>query len=365
MASKYRIVDVDAHYHDDPRAVHKYLEEPWKSRIRDWSGKYYLPTSGGSIGDPLMGGRIRIGKHKNDILKRTLGISSSRESIRETMEFLDFETIVMIPTYMLHCGKINDKGRAVALGNGHADYMLEEMVDPENGIYCALPVPAQDPDEARKLIERVGAEPGFCGIIIVTSGPIPPLGDRFYDPIYDAAEKYNLPCILHSGFSGPDANTYATGLEKWVESHSLDFVFSNMIQLTSVVMQGVKERFPKLDFIFQESGIFYIPQMMYRLDNEYMRRRSEVPLLKKLPSEYIKDFYYGTQPLELPTNMNHLKMVFEMIDAPNTLMYASDYPHYDWDHPSCIERLTFLSEEDKFKILGENARRVLRFKRGE
>ena len=44
MASKYRIVDVDAHYQDDPRPLHKYMEEPWKARIRDWSGKYYRPV---------------------------------------------------------------------------------------------------------------------------------------------------------------------------------------------------------------------------------------------------------------------------------------------------------------------------------
>ena len=103
---------------------------------------------------------------------------------------------------------------------------------------------------------------------------------------------------------------------------------------------------------------------MFRLDTEYMRRRAEVPLLKKMPSEYIKDLYFGTQPLEI-CNPKYLKYVFEMIDAENTLMYASDWPHYDWDHPSVIERLTFLNDEQKAKILGGNAAKVLRFKKAE
>jgi predicted TIM-barrel fold metal-dependent hydrolase len=361
MASKYRIVDVDAHYQDDPRPLHKYMEEPWRTRIRDWSGKYYRPVGGGVIHDAMLGGRVRVGKHK-ELLQRTQGMESSRDSILETMEMLDFETIVMVPSQLLQLANINDKDRAIVMAEAHAKYMLDDLVDAKKGIYCCLPVTTQDPVAAAKLIDTYGHEEGICAVLFVTVGPVPPLGDRFYDPIYDACERVGLPCILHSGFNGPDANTYAQGFGKWSEAHGLDFAFSNMIHLTSLVMQGIKERYPTVDFILQESGIFYIPQMMYRLDNEYMRRRSETPWLKKLPSEYCKDFYYGTQPLEMPSNMNHLKMVFDIIDAPNTLMYASDYPHYDWDHPSCIERLTFLSEQDKYNILGENARKVLRFK---
>jgi uncharacterized protein len=44
-----------------------------------------------------------------------------------------------------------------------------------------------------------------------------------------------------------------------------------------------------------------------------------------------------------------------MMDAKNQLMYASDYPHWDFDLPSKIYDLPFLSEEDKRKILGGNA----------
>lgn len=363
MVSKFRIADIDAHYTDDPRGLWKYMEEPWATRIKDWSGKYYAPPGGASSGDSLMGGRVQTHKHKKGIGMEHQGIASNREVIKEVMEEFGFTEIVLIPTYMLHLAKMNDRQKAVILSKAHARHMMETLVDPDNGIYAALPVPLQDPEEGAELIEEVGDHPGFCGVLVATQLSLPPLGSTIYNPIYKAAQAKGLPVIAHSGFSGPDSNTYAKGLEKWVESHSLDFAISNMIQLTSVVMQGVKEKFPKLDWIFQESGIFYIPQVMFRLDTEYMRRRAEVPWLKKLPSEYIKDMYFGTQPLEIPSEMKYLKYVFEMIDAENTLMYASDWPHYDWDHPSVIERLTFLSHDQKQKILGDNARRVLRFKK--
>ena len=37
---------------------------------------------------------------------------------------------------------------------------------------------------------------------------------------------------------------------------------------------------------------------MQRLDHEYMMRTSEAAGLKKLPSEYMKDMYYSSQPCE-------------------------------------------------------------------
>jgi predicted TIM-barrel fold metal-dependent hydrolase len=360
MGSKFRIVDVDAHYTDDPRGLWEYMDEPWATRIRDWSGKYYTIPGGAASGDSMMGGRIQTHRHKKGVENQHHGISPETNVVKEVMEGFDFSEIVLIPTYLLHLAKMNDRKKAVVLAKAHARYMVDKVVNPEEGIYAALPVPLQDTRAAVEIIEDVGDHPGFCGILVATQGPVPPLGSQVYNPVYKIAQEKKLPIIAHSGFNGTDFDMYGKGLEKWAESHSLDFAFSNMIQITSVVMQGVKERFPKLDFIFQESGIFYLPFLMYRLDTEYLRRRAEIPWLKKMPSEYMKEMYYGTQPIEV-AKTEHMKYVFEMIDAENTLMYASDWPHYDWDHPDSIARLPFLSDEAKAKILGGNAVKVLRF----
>jgi len=84
-------------------------------------------------------------------------------------------------------------------------------------------------------------------------------------------------------------------------------------------------------------------------------RWSEGPSLKKLPSEYMRDMYYSSQPMEKPDRMDVLEMTFDLIDADNHLMWASDYPHWDMDVPSVIYDLPFLDERQKHKILGGNA----------
>ncbi len=71
---------------------------------------------------------------------------------------------------------------------------------------------------------------------------------------------------------------------------------------------------------------------MQRLNSEYMMRTSECPLLKRKPSEYMQEMYYTSQPLER-SNMKLTQATFEAINADTQLLYASDWPHWDFDAP--------------------------------
>ena len=97
---------------------------------------------------------------------------------------------------------------------------------------------------------------------------------------------------------------------------------------------------------------------MQRLDHEFMLRPSEYPLLKKMPSDWIRDMYYASQPMETVDRRSRSNARFRMINAETQLLYASDYPHWDFDLPSTIWDLPFLSEKAKHNILGGNAARL-------
>jgi uncharacterized protein len=172
--------------------------------------------------------------------------------------------------------------------------------------------------------------------------------------------------MFHSapGLNLVEGADYAS-FHRLIESHSLGFSISNMIQLTSVILQGVPERFPGVRFVFAESGLFWVPMMEYRLDEYFLKRRSEAPLLRRLPSEYIRDCcYFATQPIEAPKDQRHLEMVFDAANGAEHFLFASDYPHFDYDDPSAILRLGFLDRDAKAAVLADNAMRVFDFRKG-
>src|SRR5205823_7480414 len=74
-------------------------------------------------------------------------------------------------------------------------------------------------------------------------------------------------------------------------------------------------------------------------------------------SEYMQEMYYTSQPLER-SNMKLTQATFDAINADSQLLYASDWPHWDFDAPSSITRLPFLNEQAKRNILGLNAARL-------
>jgi uncharacterized protein len=62
--------------------------------------------------------------------------------------------------------------------------------------------------------------------------------------------------------------------------------------------------------------------------------------------------------------MGLLQETFRVINAETQLLYSSDYPHWDFDLPSTIYDLPFVSETAKRNILGGNAVRLFNLKLG-
>lgn len=351
MHADFQVTDVDAHYIDSVDDLTPYVDEPHRSRLENT--RTVLP---GTTGSRNVYGRIErdITEYyeKDDVYKD----GDEPDDVAKIMDGLGFDNIVLLSQQMLSFARIRaDDERMPVLANAFVDYMLDNVVDPSEGVYTLIPAPYASPEETVELVDRVGDERGIAGLCMVTAGPEPPLGNRRYDQIYEVCERKELPVVFHTGGAGLD-QFHVRGYEKFIETHTLGFLMSNMSQLVSIVVQGLPEKFPDLDVVFQESGLAWVPMMMRRLDTEYLKRQSEAPLLEKRPSEYIKDFYFGTQPLEIE-DQDYLEEVVREIGV-SQLLYASDYPHWDYDDPSAITDLRFLDHEEKAAILAGNAAEV-------
>jgi predicted TIM-barrel fold metal-dependent hydrolase len=176
--------------------------------------------------------------------------------------------------------------------------------------------------------------------------------------IYSLIEETGLPLAFHAGYNWNEQSM--TMMNKFISVHALGFVWYNMVHLTNWVLNALPERFPKLKVIWIESGLAWLPFMMQRLDNEFMMRTSDCGLLKRKPSEYMREMFYTSQPMEMVDNREALELTFKMIKADTQLLYSSDYPHWDMDLPSTIYDLPFLNVADKRAILGGNAQRLFK-----
>jgi uncharacterized protein len=129
-----------------------------------------------------------------------------------------------------------------------------------------------------------------------------------------------------------------------------------MSHLVSLVCHGTFEKFRDLRVVLIEGGVCWLPGLLWRLDANYKALRMEVPWLRRLPSEYVHEHVrLTTQPLERPDSTRDLRAVLDTI-GPEMLLFATDYPHWDFDNPF------FLPARDDWKeqILDGNARRWYR-----
>jgi predicted TIM-barrel fold metal-dependent hydrolase len=119
-------------------------------------------------------------------------------------------------------------------------------------------------------------------------------------------------------------------------------------------------RFPDLKIVLIESGFAWLPALGWRLDKIWKRLRSEVPHVDRPPSELIrKHFWVSTQPMEEPEEPDHLMDVMDWIGW-DQILFASDYPHWDFDDPF-LALPPSLDAERRNRIFSGNARGLYRF----
>jgi uncharacterized protein len=124
-----------------------------------------------------------------------------------------------------------------------------------------------------------------------------------------------------------------------------------------MIMEGVFERFPTLKVVLIEAGFAWLAALGWRLDRNWKRLKAEVPHLKKAPSEYIREhFWITTQPMEEPEKPQHLMNVMDWIGWDRVL-FASDYPHWDFDDPHVAIPPSF-GEERRRKVFSGNAAKL-------
>ena len=354
------IVDVDAHHYEN-ECMDDILPYVENDVIRQLAvagrakGRGSLVPSG-AIGFQDMGGRItRYPLRSSE--KTEKGKMRDVQLGHRWMDAMRVDYSCLFPTLMLSIGLHPDPDMEVELCWAYNRWLTEKALPESDGrFYSMLSLPLSEPDAAMRQIETFAGRKGVSGFMITSVRGLPVHHNR-YMKVYRALEERGLPLSFHSAIN-PTEPVFKT-LNRFASVHGLGFPFYNILHVTNWVTNGLGERFPKLAVIWIEGGLAWVPFLMQRLDHEFMLRPSEYPLLKKKPSDYMRDMYYASQPME-NVDREALECTLRMINADTQLLYASDYPHWDFDLPSSIWDLPFLSEKAKHNILGGNAARLFK-----
>jgi predicted TIM-barrel fold metal-dependent hydrolase len=271
------------------------------------------------------------------------------------MDAMGVDIACMFPTPMLNLAACPRVETEVGLARAYNRWLCERILGEESRFKSMLYLPFNDPEACYKTVQEFAGKKGVIGFM-VTATHYRGVYDNAYAKTWAAIQEAGMPVAFHAAFNWADSGLSITN--RFIAVHALGFCWHNMLHLTNWIVNGMPERFPKLKTIWIESGLAWVPFLMQRLDNEYMMRTSDCPLLKKKPSDYMRDMYFTTQPMEMVDNRKALELTFEMIKADTQLLYSSDYPHWDMDLPSTIYDLPFLSETAKRNILGGNAMRL-------
>jgi predicted TIM-barrel fold metal-dependent hydrolase len=259
-------------------------------------------------------------------------------------------------------GILPDINMGNAIASACNDALAERWLSFSDRFRGSIVINHSDPEAAAKEIERKASDPRFVQVLMCSAAPRL-FGQRHYHPIYEAAERNGLPVAFHPGFEGrgtsgaPTPSGFPSIYFEWHNIVPLNYV----AQINSLVIEGVFEKFTGLKIIGLEAGVTWLVQLMWRMDKNYKALRSTTPWLKRLPSEYIVDHVrLSTQPVEEPAESSDLVHIFRMIHAEKTVVYSSDYPHWDGDDAEHI--LHELPEETKHRVFWQNAADLYRLK---
>ncbi len=250
---------------------------------------------------------------------------------------------------------------AAAYCRAFNDWTLETWVSADSRFRASIHIAPTDPEQAVNEIERLGPRSEFIQVLMPAGARLP-FGNRFYHPIYAACERQGLPVCVHFGSEG--AGVAGPPTAAGYPSYYLEMRMARpqvaMAHVVSLICEGVFEKFPDFRFFFIEQDIFWVPGLMWHMDADWKALRDYTPWVKRLPSDYLRQHIrFGTQPMLQPPTTADLETFLEWLHADEVLIYASDYPHWDWDEPTTL--LTGFDEPLRRRVMAGNAAELYGF----
>ena len=256
--------------------------------------------------------------------------------------------IITLTTPGTHVETPTVAARLAALVNDDFARIVQERA-PRFASLATLPL--NDPAASLKELRRAVEELHFPGAMLFSNVNGVALSDERFWPLYEYANDREL--VLHIHPTNPVGVEAMT--QYWLMP-LVGFLMDTTLAAGMLVFSGVAERFPRIRWVLSHLG-GAVPYLVERFDRGYRAFPECRANLKKLPSEYLRHWYYDT----VNFNPRAIELAVEFAGADH-VMAGSDYPHAIGSIPLLKEALAAIrvSDADRAAIAGGNAAKLYR-----
>jgi len=304
-------------------------------------------------------GRGSANATDEDIIKAlnapVFGGSSHLEQLRECGT--DMQIISPRPYQMMH----SESPKLVAWYTEESNNLIARQTQlfPKTfrGV-CALP---QSPGVEIKIVlpylEKCVKEQGFVGCLLnpdpgeCSGHQTPPLGDRYWYPLYEKLCELDVPAHIHGTGSRSERSPY-----------SVHFINEETIAVFGLVNSTVFQDFPKLKIIVSHGG-GAIPYQLGRFEAPSLRRGTGARFSDGLRKLYYDTVLYTEDALRLLIKTVGVDRCLFGTECPGTGSSVDPATGRSMDNVKpMVENIETLSSADKQKILCDNAKAVFNLK---
>jgi aminocarboxymuconate-semialdehyde decarboxylase len=245
---------------------------------------------------------------------------------------------------------IEEPATAVRLAQLVNDAFARVVADKKGRFVALATLPLCDPAASVAELRRAMEQLHMRGAMLFSNVNGVALSDQRFWKLYELAN--DKAAVLHIHPTNPVG--VEAMLDYWLMP-LVGFLMDTTLAAASLVFSGVTERFPRIRWVLSHLG-GAIPYLAERLDRGYEAFPDCRVNVKQHPSAYLKRFFFDT--VNFDPRAIELAVSFAGADH---ILAGSDYPHQIGSIPKMLESLKAIrvSEEDRKKILGGNAARLL------
>jgi predicted TIM-barrel fold metal-dependent hydrolase len=257
--------------------------------------------------------------------------------------------------------KLQDRELGLACIQAYNDFQIEEWAGSAPGrLFAMVLLPYWDADLAVRELNRTAARGAVA--VAFTENPsrqgFPSIHDkdRYWDPVFAAAQDADVPLCMHFGSSSWTMST-APDAPRIVGTVAAPL--NSQLAFIDWILSGVFHRFPRLQVVFSESYIGWIPFVLEHCDRHWSNHfnwATDRSVLPRRPSEYFRD----NISVCLVYDLFGARQIEEI--GVDKVLAEADYPHPDSQWPNTRkvleEHLQHLTPEDRYKVLRTNAERL-------